>query len=157
VDGSKLNFLTPKKLIPIPLEPMQQDSFAISCMLKLQKSLKLLTNDEGQIESSRLLDLLIDLHLTNKIFLNLPSTWVNNKAEYYQKLIDKFQESKSNTVKFNVIFLFVLLEGKLIPSDEDIQNIKEEVEKHPVMSWEDFRNVNWYFYRNCFSNGKQDV
>ena len=134
---------------------MQNDSFDISCVLKLQKSLKLLTNEEGQIESSRLLNLLIDLHLTNKIFINLPCTWNKNKAEYYQKLIEKFQESKSNTVKFNVIFLFILLEGKILPTNDDIQNIKEEVEKQPVISWEDFKSMNWYFFRTNDPNGKK--
>jgi hypothetical protein len=156
VDGSKLNFLTPKKLIPIPLEPAQSDSFDISCLLKLRKSLKLITNEEGQIKSSELLDLFADLHLTNQIFINLPNTWISNKAEYYQKLINKFQETKSNTVKFNVIFLFILLESKIVPTNSDIDLIKEEVEKQPLITWDLFKNVQWYFFNNFESKGKSE-
>lgn len=154
VDGSQLNFLTLKKKAPIPLEARKKDCFGISCINKLRRSLLLLTNEEGQMETSSVLDLFTDLHLTQRLFVNLPTTWATNKADYYQRLLGRFQETRSCTIKFKVLFLFILLEDKRVPNDEQIQAIKEDVEKNHMVQWEDFEDVKWYFFESEEAKGK---
>ena len=83
-DGSKLNFLTPPKVDPIPLEPAELGFFGVSCLRKLRRSLRLLANEEGQMELLRVQALFGDLHLTNPIFVRLPRTWLPHNAEFYQ-------------------------------------------------------------------------
>jgi hypothetical protein len=114
----------------------------------------LLANEEGLIGLYSLQDLFNDLHLTNHLYVHLPNSWTNNKAEYYQKLFQKLQETKNNLVRFNIVFLFVLLEGMNVPSQEQLQKIKEDIGKEKNFNWERFKDYPWYFFEKMEDKGK---